>query len=143
MRAHRRPGPRLDARRRVLRAWSGALLLVSLLAPGCGVWGNDVVRIKIKFAASSADRQLTDLTAVVGGDKYSWEVLHGGAIRDINLLPGPRDDRQLFFSYTLDGQPRHWDGPKFDAGTGYEIEVTVAGDGTVTSRHCLLPCTLN
>ena len=143
MRGNRSPGTRPAARRPVLQAWSGVLLLLSLLAPGCRVWGNDVVKVKVKFAASSPDRQLTDLTAVVGGDKYSWDVLHGGAIRDINLLPGPRDDRQLFFSYTLDGRQHHWDGPRFDAGTGYAIELTIAGDGNVTSRHCLLPCTLN
>ena len=135
--------PPVVARRRVLFACSGVLLVVGLLAPGCRVWGNDVVKITVKFAAARPDRQLTDLTAVVGGDKYSWDVLHAGAVRNINLLPGPRDDRQVLFSYTVDGQQRHWDGPKFDAGTGYEIEITIDGDGKVTARHCLLPCSLN
>jgi len=143
MRGRRITGPRVVARRPALFACAAILLAVGLLAPGCRVWGNDVVKITVKFAASGPDRQLTDLTAVVGSDKYSWDVLHAGAVRNINLLPGPRDDRQLLFSYTLDGRQRFWDGPKFDAGTGYEIEITIDGDGKVTARHCLLPCTLN
>jgi hypothetical protein len=123
-------------------AWSALLVLASLSVLGCRIWGNDVVKVTVVFSSSSADRRLTDLTVVAGGDKYSWDALHTGTVRNINLLPGPRDDRQLLFSYSLDGRQLYWDGPKVAAGAGYEIEITVDGDGHATSRHCLLPCDL-
>jgi hypothetical protein len=75
------------------------------------VWGNDVVKITVKFAASGPDRQLTDLTAVVGSDKYSWDVLHAGAVRNINLLPGPSRRPAVAVLLHLDGRQRFWDGP--------------------------------
>jgi hypothetical protein len=122
--------------------WSALAAALSVSVIGCRVWGNDVVRVTVVFSAASPDRRLTDLTVVVGDDKYSWDVLPGGATRNINLLPGPRDDRQLLFSYTVDGGQRHWEGPKVAVGAGYEIEIEVDGSGQTKSRHCLLPCSL-
>jgi len=119
------------------------LVLISLAFAGCGVWGSNVVKVRVIFAAPSGDRQVTNLSAVVGRDKYSWPNLNAGTERNINLVPGAEDDRQLFLSYTFNGEQRYWEGPKFDAGTGYEMEITIDGSGHASSRHCILPCTLS
>lgn len=136
-------GSRPLARRPAVWTRPGILLIVSLSFLSCRVWGNDVVKVKVLFSASSQVRHLTDLTVVVGSDKYSWDSLPPGIVRSINLLPGPRDDRQVLFSYALDGRHRYWQGPKVDIGTGYEIEMTIDGAGDITARHCVLPCSLN
>ena len=122
------------------RIVAAAAIVVPILQ-GCRVVGNDVVRVRVVFSAADQNRELTNLTAVAGGDKYSWETLRAGSEKRINLVPGPQDDRQLLFSYTLDGQQRYWQGPKVDAGTGYEIAMTIDGNGTVSASHCTLPCT--
>jgi hypothetical protein len=129
--------------RRWFRAWAqSVLLLVTLAIAGCRLWGNDVVKVTLIAAASTQNHQLTDLSAIVGSDKYSWPSLAAGSDKNINLVPGPQDDRQLTFLYTFDGDKRSWDGPKFDLGVGYRIEITIDGTGQVSSRHCVLPCTL-
>ena len=119
------------------------VLLLGLAFQGCRAWGNDVVKVRIIFPASAQNHQISDLSLIVGGDKYSWPSLSPGADRNVNLEPGPEDDRQLAFLYTFDGDKRSWDGPKFDAGTGYRMEITVDASGHVSSRHCILPCTLS
>ena len=118
------------------------LVLVSVACVGCGIWGNNVVKVRVIFAAPGSDRQLTNLSVIAGSDKYSWPSLAAGSDRNINLVPGPDDDRQLSFIYTFDGQQRSWDGPKFEAGIGYRLEITIDAKGSVTSRHCILPCSL-
>jgi hypothetical protein len=143
MREDRVTKGRTVVRRLTFFVWSGVLLAVSLTFVDCRIWGNDVVKVKVMFSASSPGRQLTELTLVAGSDKYSWDTLPAGAVRSVNLLPGPRDDRQVLLSFALDGRMRYWAGPKFDIGTGYEIEVTVDATGNVTARHCLLPCSLS
>src|SRR5713101_1535042 len=131
MRGDRITQPRPLLHRPSACAWSGILLIVSLLVLGCRVWGNDVVRIRVLFSPSSQDSHPTKLTVVVGGDKYSWDALPAGMVRSINLLPGPRDDGQVLFSYALDGRQRYWRGPKVDIGVGYEIEIRIDGDGDI------------
>jgi len=118
------------------------LLVLSLALAGCRVLGNDVVKVTVIFAASGGDRQVTELTAVVGSDKSSWPSLNAGAQKSVNLLPGPDDDRQLTLLYTVNGDKRSWDGPKIAAGAGYRIEITIDANGHVSSRHCILPCSL-
>ena len=119
------------------------LVLLGLAVLGCKVWGNDVVNIRVIVPASAQNHQITDLSLIVGSDKYSWPDLSPGADRNVNLAPGPEDDRQLFFLYTFDGEKRSWEGPKFDVGTGYRMEITIDANGHVASRHCILPCSLS
>lgn len=121
----------------------GALLFLILTLAGCRVLGNDVVKVTVIFAAPGGDRQVTDLSAIVGSDKSSWPSLNGGAQKSVNLLPGPEDDRQLTLLYTFDGDKRSWEGPKIAAGAGYRIEITIDASGHVSSRHCILPCSLS
>ena len=118
------------------------LLAVSLALGGCRVLGNDVVKVKVIFAASSDVRAITDLSAIAGGDKSYWASLRPGTAANVNLLPGPEDDRQLTLLYTFDGEKRSWDGPKVGVGAGYRIEITIDAGGHVSSRHCILPCSL-
>ena len=109
------------ARVRFRRGARYVLFLISAACTGCGIWGNNVVKVRVIFAAPGSDRQLTNLSVIAGSDKYSWPSLAAGSDRDINLVPGPDDDRQLSFIYTFDGQRRSWDGPKFEAGIGYRL----------------------
>lgn len=101
-----------------------------------------MVTIRVVAPASAQNHQITDLSLIVGSDKYSWPSLSSGSDRNVNLTPGPEDDRQLSFLYTFDGEKRSWEGPKFDKGTGYRMEITIDADGRIASRHCILPCTL-
>ena len=130
---------------RIVESVCRVTFLVTLIAcelSGFRAMGNDVVKVMVSYSAPNQHPPLADLTAVVGGDKYSWESLRAGADRRINLLPGPQDDRQLLFSYTFKGERRHWKGPEFGPGTGYQIEVKVDAAGRVSERHCVLPCQL-
>ena len=47
------------------------LFLISVACTGCGIWGNNVVKVKVIFAAPGSDRQLTNLSVIAGSDKYS------------------------------------------------------------------------
>lgn len=123
--------------------WATFCLWVSVFGAGCRVWGDDVVKIRIVFTETDPAKQLTDLAVFSGADKYSWYVLAAGEAKTINLLPGPRNNRQLVLLYTLDGEKKSWEGPKFPFGTGYRIEVKIDARGTVASRHCVLPCSLD
>jgi len=120
-------------------AWS-VLLVMGLGLPGCRVLGNDAVRVKVIFAAPAENRELTDVDIVVGSDKHHWDSLRAGTETSVNLLPGPENDRQLTFLYSLNGAKRSWDGPKIPTGAGYRIEITIDRNGNISSRHCILPC---
>jgi hypothetical protein len=120
-----------------------ALVLVTITIAGCRVLGNDVVKVRVIVEAAAQGRQVSDLDLVAGSATYSWPGQKAGATRDVNLLPGPEDDRQLFFSYKFDGEKRYWDGPKIPMGSGYRMEITIDASGRVSSRHCILPCTLS
>jgi hypothetical protein len=118
-------------------------LLVSALSAGCCMWGNNPVKVKLAFTETDPLRRLTDVSVIVGSDKFFWHDLSAGEVETVTLMPGPQDDRQLTLLYTMDGEQKSWDGPKFNLGTGYRIEIKVDARGTITYRHCILPCSLD
>lgn len=121
---------------------SAAIVLIALSA-GCGPWRNDTVRATLSFVDADRAGQITDISLIVGGDRVSWANLAAGESKSATLLPGPQDDRQLTLLYTRGDARKSWEGPKFPAGTGYRIAVRIAADGSVTARHCALPCELD
>jgi len=118
-------------------------LIVSSFSVGCGIWGDNTVKVKLVFTETNPARRLTDISVIVGSDKFFWRDLAAGKVETVTLMPGPRDDRQLTLLYTLDGEQKSWDSPKFDLGAGYRIEIKVNAHGTVTHRYCILPCNLD
>jgi hypothetical protein len=125
----------------LVSAFMGLSMAVSF-GTGCTAASDDAVRVTISFVATDPATPLRDLTLISGGDKYSWPVLTAGETRNVNLLPGLRDDRQLTLLYTLQGRKKSWDGPRVAPTAGYRIEVKVDAAGNVAHRHCSLPCSL-
>ena len=121
----------------------GLWLFVGSLSVGCGMWGNDTVKVRILFTDTNSTRRLTDVSVIVGSDRFFWHNIVAGIVETVTLRPGARDDRQMTLLYTLDGQQKSWDSPKFDVGRGYRIEIKIDAHGTVTYHHCILPCHLD
>lgn len=121
----------------------GLWLFVGLLSAGCGVWGNDSVKVKIIFTDTNPMRRLTNVSVIVGSDKYFWHHITTGTVETVTLMPDPKDDRQMTLLYTLDGKQKSWDSPKFNVGEGYRIEIKIDSDGAITHRYCILPCRLD
>ena len=123
-------------------------LLVSWLSmasvgTGCSAVSEDAVSVTISFTEKNPARQLTGLTLISGGDKYSWPILAAGETRNVNLMPGPRDDRQLTLLYYMEAERKSWEGPKIPVATGYRIDIKVDAAGSVAHRHCIRPCSLH
>ncbi len=123
---------------RLLSLW----LLICTLIAGCGNWSNDTVKIRIVFTDNNPTHQLTNVSIVVGSDKYFWRTIAAGKVETVTLRPSATDDRQMTLLYTLEGQQKSWDGPKFDVGTGYRIEIKIDAHSFITHRHCILPCSI-
>ena len=121
----------------------GFWLLVGSLGAGCGIWGNDTVKVRIIFTDTNPLRRLTNVSVIVGSDKFFWHTIAPGTVETVTLTPRARDDRQMTLLYTLNGLQKSWDGPKFDVGTGYRMEIKIDAQGKVAHRHCILPCRLD
>lgn len=116
---------------------------VCLLLAACNVFDADRVGISVAFVASPGPRKLTDLSLIVGGEKFSRHYLAGGDKETVTLGPGPKADRQLTLLYSLDGRRNSWEGPAVAAGKGYAIDLEIDGQGVVRYRHCMRPCHLD
>jgi hypothetical protein len=128
---------------RDLPRYIGLWLFVSSLSAGCGIWGNNTVKVRILFTDANPTHRLTDVSVIVGSDKFFWHNIVAGIVETVTLRLGARDDRQMTLLYTLNGQQKSWDSPKFDVGRGYRIEIKIDAHGTVAYHHCLLPCRLH
>lgn len=101
------------------------------------------MKARILFTDTNSTRRLTDVSVIVGSDKFYWHNIVAGKVKTASLRPGARDDRQMPLLYTLDGQQKSWDSLKFDVERGFRIEIKIDAYGTVTHRHCILPCHLD
>lgn len=116
---------------------------VGLSGAGCGKWSDDRVEVEVAFGATGPAQVLTDVSVIVGSDKFYWTRLAPGQVEAVTLRPDPRDEKQLTLLYSLNGQQQSWDGPRFAPATSYRIKIRVNADGTVTHRSCILPCKLD
>lgn len=110
---------------------------------GCTITKSETVKIKIAFHDQYHAHQLTNVSVIVGSDKYFFPTIIAGTTETVTLSPGVRDDKQLFLIYSLDGQQKSWDGPKITLNKGYRIEINISGLGVIQDRHCILPCSLD
>lgn len=119
------------------------IIFFILFIAGCALLSSDSIKVNIEFASTTTFQKITDVSVIVGSDKFFWQEITAGEVETVTLMPGPNDDRQLTLLYTLDGQQKSWNSPKFELGKGYRIWVKVDSLGKVTERHCLLPCSLD
>ena len=127
--------------RRMRRAsvWFGICLLLG----ACDVADLSRVAVGVAFVAPAGTRPVTDLSLIVGGEKFFRHRLDTGGRTAVTLDPGPSAERQLTVLYTLDGRRRVWEGPRVDAGKGYAIDLTIDRGAVVRWRDCLRPCRLD
>ena len=127
------------------RLWHCAHLRlgVCLLLAACNLFDADRVGISVAFVAPPGARKLTDLSLIVGGEKFSRHYLAGGDTETVTLDPGPVADRQLTLLYTLDGRRNAWEGPVVAARKGYAIDLKIDSQGVVRYRWCMRPCRLD
>jgi hypothetical protein len=119
-------------------------LLIGLGVPmGCHRWRSDVVHVSVKFITQELAAFMENVNVIVGSDKFWWPRLAAGEQDEVTLKPRPEDDRQLTLLFTLKGDRRSWDGPKFGPGDGYRLAILIDGAGKVVERHCTLPCRLD
>lgn len=119
-----------------------ATALLCLTVVACGWHGEDGVQVELSFAGGPMQAPLTDVTVIAGGDKFRWGTVARDEPQRVTLSPGAQDDRQLTLLFRLNGDARVWEGPRLPAGTAYKLRAVVAPDGSVSERHCVLPCTL-
>lgn len=109
---------------------------------GCNVENNKTVNIKIAFNDQHHAHQLTNISVIAGSDKFFFHSIAAGTAETVTLSPGAQDDKQVSLLFSLDGQQKSWDGPKFDIDKGYRIEINIDALGVIQDRHCILPCSL-
>ena len=119
--------------------WLGICLLLG----ACDVADQSRVAVGVAFVAPAGARPLTDLSLIVGGEKFFRHRLDAGGRTAVTLDPGPSAERQLTVLYTLDGRRRVWEGPRVDAGKGYAIDLTIDAGAVVRWHECLRPCRLD
>ena len=126
-----------------------ATLLVCVLVLSIGWWlwwhgyfvsGHDV-DATVTFA-STDQRGLLSLRVFAGGDKAYWPELQAGETVRTTLFTGGGDTALTVQFTTARGGPMSWAGPSFAPGTGYRIALQIDADGSVTEKHCVLPCRL-
>ncbi len=103
------------------------------------------MHVQLSFAAPSAAAKtsaLTEVTVVVGSDKFSWPRIEAGQTQAVRLRPGPQDPRQLSLLYRLGEQRLAWTSPDLPAGQGVRFVIAIDASGRVEHRHCALPCSL-
>jgi len=110
---------------------------------GCNAWSGDVVEATVVFSGKDSAAEASEVRVIVGSDKFYFGRLAAGGKDTVTLKPGQEDDRQLTLLFTLNGEQKSWDGPKFGMGVGYRIIMTIDPLGNVVDRHCLLPCQLD
>lgn len=109
---------------------------------GCNVENNKTVNIKIAFNDQHHAHQLTNVSVIAGSDKFFFHSITTGTAETVTLRPGAHDDKQVSLLFSLDGQQKFWDGPKFDIDKGYRIEINIDSLGVIQARSCILPCSL-
>lgn len=119
-----------------------ASALACLALAACGLRDGPGVQVEVEFAGAPTQLPLTDVSVIVGGDKFRWGDVPRQAPQRVTLAPGAQDDRQLTLMFRLDGAAKVWEGPKLPAGTAYKLRAVIGPDGSVSERHCLVPCTL-
>jgi hypothetical protein len=113
--------------------------LTLTLATGLGACTpRDAVKVRL---TNDAPRALENLRVFAGADKSSWPTVAPGQSVGVNLRPDG-EPPQLTMSFSVGRLPYSWRGPELAKGTGYALDLHIAGDGAVTERHCPLPCSL-
>jgi len=104
----------------------------------CGCTTPEDVRFRIIYSGGGTQR-VEDLSVIVGAHKESWGLLEPGTSISGRLSPdGEPSDVNVSFNFL--GQDRQWRGPTLR--TGYDIEIRIDADGSVTAKHCIRPCDL-
>lgn len=120
----------------------GSLLCMALLLASCSKEGR--VQLEVRNLADTSAAPLTDMGLTVDADKYHWPSLGGGEVRRVNLWPGPDGAREVVLYYTQAGNPKSWVGPRLGVSQqGYLVRLDIDADGSVSSRHCAQPCSLD
>ncbi len=127
-------------RRRSLVVGSVVCAFLAIVCLGYHFWCSGAVQINVVFRDTHPERQLMDVSVVVGSDKYFWYTLSAGQNEAVTLWPDGTGSNELTVLYRLDGQQRSWDGPKLDGGVGYRVEIDIDDSGLVTAHQCRLPC---
>lgn len=120
------------------------LLAVVLSVPQAGCDNDDgAIRVRVHYSGTAPAPALSNLVLIAGDDKFAWPTLENGGTETVTLHADPRSERELVLLYTLDGQAKSWDGPRFGPGRqGYRIHLEIDGGGKIDSRHCRLPCAI-
>ena len=121
------------------------LLALVLSVPQAGCDNDEgAIRVRVHYAGAAPAPVLSNLALIAGDDKYDWPTLENGGTETVTLHANPRSERELVLLYTMAGQAKSWDGPRFGPGRqGYRIHLEIDGDGRISSRHCRLPCALD
>lgn len=128
---------------RDISRWLFFVLLFFLFIAGCDIWGTENVKVWISFTDANTAELLKDVSVIVGGDKFFWHGIPAGTVERVTLRPGELDNRQLTLIYTQNDLKKYWEGPEFEAGTNYRIEIKIDAKGIVSQRHCFQPCSLD
>jgi hypothetical protein len=134
------PAPRSYLRAATLLACVLVLSMGWLWWHGYFVSGHDV-DATVTFTGSD-QRGLLSLRVFAGGDKAYWPELQAGETVRTTLFTGGGDTALTVQFTTAQGGPMSWAGPNFAPGTGYRIALQIDANGSVTGRHCVLPCRL-
>lgn len=116
-------------------------LLLPLAVLGTGCDDGDRYRVHARISiAEDARAPVTDLSVIVGGERFFWHRMQPGSTERVTLRTDPRAERGLTVLYTQDGERHAWDGPVPADSRGYRIRLTIEGAGQLGAALCALPC---
>jgi hypothetical protein len=114
----------------------GEWAIALALAAGMACTSRDAVKLRV---TNDGPRALENLKVFAGADKVSWPAVAAGHSVGVNLRPDG-EPPQLIVSFSVGPLPYSWRGPALEKGTGFAVELHIAGDGAVSERHCARPC---
>jgi hypothetical protein len=118
-----------------------ALPLVTSVA-GCNFFRSETnhYQISIVFEDTKPASELSDVKAIVGGDKFNWPVLKAGQLESANLYSSKSAQNNLTLLYRLGSLQKTWELPEFEKNTDYKIQIKIDSSGTVNSVSCQPLC---
>jgi hypothetical protein len=118
-----------------------ALLLLSFAMLGAGCADGDRYRVHARISiADDARAPVSDLSVIVGGERFFRHRMRPGSTERVTLRTDPRAERGLTLLYTQDGERHAWDGPVPADNRGYRIRLTIEAAGQLSAALCALPC---
>lgn len=102
------------------------------------------IQVRVRFDSSHAAATVSNLTVIVGDDKYSWPGQAAGKTTSVTMQAAADSEREVTLLYDWGGERKVWQGPKLGFGAqAYRMFVRIDGNGRADGRWCAQPCRLD